>query len=64
VRKLTADRPFVNPDAAARKLVEIANGVEPVQDGRRRARPRRSSSRQMNRIGRGSGRGMRLRRAW
>jgi hypothetical protein len=25
---------FVDPDAAARKLVEIANGVEAVQDGR------------------------------
>jgi hypothetical protein len=25
---------FANPDAAARKLVEIANGVEAVQDGR------------------------------
>jgi hypothetical protein len=25
---------FTDPDAAARKLVEIANAVEPVQDGR------------------------------
>jgi len=25
---------FADPDAAARKLVEIANGVEAVQDGR------------------------------
>ena len=25
---------FANPDAAARKLVEIANAVEAVQDGR------------------------------
>jgi hypothetical protein len=25
---------FADPDAAARKLVEIANGVEVVQDGR------------------------------
>jgi hypothetical protein len=32
--KFAADRPFANPEAAARKLVEIANGVEPVQDGR------------------------------
>jgi hypothetical protein len=32
--KLTADRPFANPEAAARKLLEIANSVEPVQDGR------------------------------
>ena len=28
--KLTAERPFANPEAAARKLIEIA----PVQDGR------------------------------
>ena len=26
--------PFADPDATARKLVEIANGVEAVQDGR------------------------------
>ena len=26
--------PFVDPDAAARKLVEIASTIEPVQDGR------------------------------
>jgi hypothetical protein len=26
--------PFTDPDAAARKLVEIANDVEAVQDGR------------------------------
>jgi hypothetical protein len=32
--KLTAERPFANPEAAARKLVEIASGIEPVQDGR------------------------------
>jgi hypothetical protein len=32
--KFTADRPFADPDVAARKLVEIANGVEPAQDGR------------------------------
>jgi hypothetical protein len=25
---------FIDPDAAARKLVEIANGIEAVQDGR------------------------------
>jgi hypothetical protein len=34
MRKFVADRPFADPDAAARKLVEIANGVEAVQDGR------------------------------
>jgi hypothetical protein len=27
-------QPFTDPDVAARKLVEIANGVEAVQDGR------------------------------
>jgi len=32
--KLTAERPFANPEAAARKLVEFASGIEPVQDGR------------------------------
>jgi hypothetical protein len=26
--------PFADPDIAARKLIEIANGVEAVQDGR------------------------------
>jgi hypothetical protein len=29
-----ADRPFADLDGAARKLVEIASGIEPVQDGR------------------------------
>lgn len=32
--KYVTTRPFADPDAAARKLIEIANGVEPVQDGR------------------------------
>jgi hypothetical protein len=32
--KFTPDRPFADADKAARKLVEIANGVEPAQDGR------------------------------
>jgi hypothetical protein len=32
--KLTSDRPLSDPDKAARKLVEIANTVEAVQDGR------------------------------
>jgi hypothetical protein len=27
-------RPFADPDAAARKLMELAQPVEPVQDGR------------------------------
>jgi hypothetical protein len=32
--KLTTDRPFANADVAARKLVEIANAAEAVQEGR------------------------------
>jgi hypothetical protein len=32
--KYVADRPFADPEAAARKLIELANAFEPVQDGR------------------------------
>src|SRR5580693_8675637 len=32
--KFAADRPYAYPEAAARKLIEIANSVEAVQDGR------------------------------
>jgi hypothetical protein len=32
--KFTAGRPYADPEAAARKLIEIANSVEAVQDGR------------------------------
>jgi hypothetical protein len=32
--KFIAPSQFTDPDAAARKLVEIANAVEAVQDGR------------------------------
>jgi hypothetical protein len=32
--KFAFDRPYSDPEKAARKLVEIANAVEPVQDGR------------------------------
>jgi hypothetical protein len=32
--KYVDGRPFADPDAAARKLIEIANVTEPVQDGR------------------------------
>jgi hypothetical protein len=32
--KFTSDRSFSDPEKAARKLIEIANSVEPVQDGR------------------------------
>jgi len=28
------DRPYANPEKAARKILEIANSVEAVQDGR------------------------------
>jgi hypothetical protein len=32
--KYTADRLFADTEQTARKLMEIANAVEPVQDGR------------------------------
>ena len=32
--KFATDRPYTNPETAARKLIEIANSVEAVQDGR------------------------------
>jgi hypothetical protein len=32
--RFVESRPFADPDLAARKLVETANGVEVVQDGR------------------------------
>ena len=32
--KFVTDRPLADPDAAARKLLELANAVEPVRDGR------------------------------
>jgi hypothetical protein len=32
--KHAADRPYADPEKAARKLLEIANGVEAFQDGR------------------------------
>ena len=32
--KFAARRPFADPDIAARKLIEIASTIEPVQDGR------------------------------
>ena len=32
--KFAADRPYSDPEKAARKIVEIANSVEVVQDGR------------------------------
>ena len=32
--KSSTSRPYSDPEAAARKLVEIAASIEPVQDGR------------------------------
>ena len=32
--KFVADPPFADPETAARKLLELANSVDPVQDGR------------------------------
>ena len=32
--KFSPDRPYSDPDKAARKLLEITNAVEAVQDGR------------------------------
>ena len=32
--KFVNDRPFADPDGAARKLMELAHAFEPVQDGR------------------------------
>ena len=32
--KFVQPRPFADPDVAARKLVEIASTIEPVQNGR------------------------------
>jgi hypothetical protein len=34
VKKFAIDRPFPDSDLAARRLVEIANASEAVQDGR------------------------------
>jgi hypothetical protein len=32
--KHVTERPFADPQAAARKLIELAASIEPVQDGR------------------------------
>ena len=34
MKKFVANRPFADPDVAARKIVEIANDVDAVQNGR------------------------------
>jgi hypothetical protein len=33
-REFVAPRPFADPEVAPRKLVELANAFEPIQDGR------------------------------
>jgi len=32
--KFVGDRPYADPEKAARRLIEIASTVQPVQDGR------------------------------
>lgn len=32
--KFAADRPYADPEAAARKLIEVANAIDAGQDGR------------------------------
>lgn len=34
MKNFTESRPYADPEAAARKLIELAAGIEPVQDGR------------------------------
>jgi len=34
LNKFVQPRPYAEPEAAVRKIVELANAVEPVQDGR------------------------------
>ena len=34
MKKFVNSRPYADPEVAAQKLMEIANAVEPVQDGR------------------------------
>jgi hypothetical protein len=34
MKQFIEPRPYADPEVAARKLLEIANSVEPVQDGR------------------------------
>jgi hypothetical protein len=34
MNKFVSDRPYADPEAAARKLIEIASTIEAVQDGR------------------------------
>jgi hypothetical protein len=34
LNKFVQARPYADPEAAARKIIEITNTIEPVQDGR------------------------------
>jgi hypothetical protein len=34
LNKFVRPRPYADPETAARKIVELANAVEPAQDGR------------------------------
>jgi hypothetical protein len=34
MNKYVQPRPYADPEAAARKLLDIANGIQPIQDGR------------------------------
>ena len=34
MNKYVQPRPYADPDVAARKIVELANAFEPIQDGR------------------------------
>jgi hypothetical protein len=40
--KFATARPYADPEVAARKLIEIANAVEAVQDGRTISSARRA----------------------
>ena len=49
--KLTADRPFADPDKAARRLLEHAHAFEPIQEGRIYIEKLNGAGRQMLRTG-------------
>ena len=34
LNRFVQPRPYADPETAARKIIELANAVEPVQDGR------------------------------
>src|SRR6516225_2738897 len=50
IRKFIEPRPFADPEAAARKLMEIADSVESVQDGRDQLAVSAGASRQPGRV--------------